>query len=159
MRKNIKFAMKRGEGLDKIKKNYFGQKGFTNDPKHLIKNWWFAFKISLKIIQCKIGSIILLSLRSPNTEKRLSFLWKGRDSLLIGLRTPFVKDAGLVRVLESSKHSEKLLATLDLIFHISTCLLGFIPSAHLSTSYNKFPTVQFHDLGKFVWRNFSRSDF
>lgn len=38
MRASIKHAMKRGEGLDSIKKKYFEQK--THDAKKLIKSWY-----------------------------------------------------------------------------------------------------------------------
>ena len=105
-------------------------------------------------------SIILFSFLSPNTEKRLYFLYRGLDSLLIGLRLAFVlKEEGRVRLVESSMYSEKLRATLDLIFHISTCLLGFTPSDHLSASSRRFPMLQFHDFGTMECRNFSKPDF
>lgn len=38
MRASIKHAMKRGEGVDAIKKKYFGDK--PNDAKKLIKSWF-----------------------------------------------------------------------------------------------------------------------
>jgi hypothetical protein len=62
---------------------------------------------------------------------------------LIGDNIPLENEAGLVNDSESSRYSEKLLATLERIFHISTCLLGLIPYDHLSNYYNKFPIVQF----------------
>jgi hypothetical protein len=55
-------------------------------------------------------------------------------------------------------YSEKLLATLERIFHISTGLVVFIPSAHLSASYNNVPIVQFHDLMTLFCRNFSKPE-